>query len=99
MAKIAIAPGSVVDTQGTGVVTASNLTVKSGGQSILVAGDIVSPHGTHTGTITLTAATCSTTVKIGGKGIALATTKATCGGPAPSPPQTMLTLSPTVNAT
>ena len=99
MTQIAIAPGTVVDTQGTGVVTASNLTVKSGGQSILVAGDLVSSHGTHTGKITLTAATCSTTVKIGGNGIALATTKATCGGPAPTPPKTMLTLSPTVNAT
>jgi uncharacterized Zn-binding protein involved in type VI secretion len=95
MTAIAIAPGKVIDTQGTGVVTASNLTVKSGGQSILVADDLVSPHGTHLGTIRLTAATCSKTVKIGGKGIALATTKATCGGPT----ATMLALSPTVNAT
>lgn len=96
MTAIAIAPGKVVDTQGTGTIPSpSNTTVKSGGQPILVAGDVVTPHGTHTGTITLTSGTCSTTVKINGKGVALATTKATCGGPT----ATMLALSPTVNAT
>lgn len=95
MAAVVKAPGTVVDAQGTGTVTASNTTVLSGGKPLLVAGDVVTPHGTHTGTITLTAATCSTKVKIGGKGIALATTKATCGGPT----ETMLTLAPTVQAT
>ena len=95
MAAVVKAPGTVVDTQGTGTVTPSNTTVFSGGQPLLVAGDVVTPHGLHTGAITLTAATCSKTVKINGKGVALATTKATCGGPT----ATMLTLAPTVLAT
>ena len=81
MPSVVINPGTVVDGQGTGAITASNTTVNSLAQPILLAGDVVAPHGTHTGTITIDPETCSTSVFINGRGVAIEGSLSTCGGP------------------
>ena len=82
MPSVAIAPGTVVDSAGTGVVTPSNATVTSGGSPILLIGDVVSTHSsggtTHPAN---TIATGSATVRINGKGVAYSGSVAACGGP------------------
>tara|TARA_Y100000389_G_C17468498_1_gene527999 strand:- start:5855 stop:6142 length:288 start_codon:yes stop_codon:yes gene_type:complete len=81
MPAVAIAPGTVVDTAGTGAITASNVTVKSLGKSILVVGDVVAAHTagatTHPAT---TISTGSATVKINGKPVAYSGSVAGCAG-------------------
>lgn len=81
MPSVAINPGTVVDAQGTGAITSTNTTVTSLAQPILLAGDVVAPHGTHTGTITINPATCSTSVFINGIGVAIEGSLSTCSGP------------------
>ena len=81
MPSIAIAPGTVVDNAGTGVITPSNSTVTSGGSLVLLKGDVVSAHSvggtSHPPSIVNTG---SATVTVNGKGVAYSGSRATCGG-------------------
>jgi uncharacterized Zn-binding protein involved in type VI secretion len=82
MPSVAIAPGTVVDAAGTGVITPSNATVTSGGSPILLIGDVVSTHSSGSTTHPANAiATGSATVRINGKGVAYSGSVAACGGP------------------
>lgn len=81
MPAVAIAPGTVVDTAGTGAITASNLTVKSLNKSILVVGDVVAAHSSGGTTHPANAiSTGSSTVKINGKPVAYSGSVAGCAG-------------------
>jgi len=82
MPSVAIAPGTVVDTAGTGAITPSNATVLSGGSPILLQGDVVTTHTSGATTHPTNAiATGSATVRINGKGVAFQGSVAGCGGP------------------
>ena len=81
MPAVAISPGTVVDTAGTGAITASNITVKSLGQNILVVGDVVAAHSSGGNTHPATTITSgSATVKINGKPVAYSGSVAGCAG-------------------
>ena len=91
MPAVAVAPGTVVDVAGTGLITPSNVTVLVNGAAILTVGDIVAAH-TAGGTThpVNTISTGSASVFINGQPVAYSGSVAACGGPVTT------TISPTV---
>lgn len=77
-----VAPGTVVDSAGTGVITPGQAKYFAGGSLILAVGDVVATHTlgkiTHP---TNAIATGSAKVTIGGRPVAYSGSVAACGGP------------------
>ena len=78
MPTIMVAPGAVVDSQGTGAITPTFTKYTAGGSAILAVGDVVASHGTHAASAI---ASGSAKVTIGGKAVAVLGSLSTCGGP------------------
>ena len=78
MPTIMVAPGTVVDSQGTGAITPTFTKYTAGGSAILAVGDVVAAHGTHGASAI---ASGSAKVTIGGKAVAVLGSLSTCGGP------------------
>lgn len=101
MSFVWVAPGAIKDGQGVAAITPNPAAAAAGvtisGSVPILEGSVVTPHGSHTGTITIDPSTCAkATVTIAGLRVAIATTTATCGGGIdPGPPPK--TLSPTVS--
>ena len=81
MPAIMVAPGAVVDSQGTGAITPTFTKYTFGlpgtGAAILAVGDVVAAHGTHGASAI---ASGSAKVTIGGKAVAVAGSLSSCGG-------------------
>ena len=97
MAAIWITPGFTYSkTQGEGAITPIPCNVTINGGTPILEGSVVAPHGTHTGTITINTGLGPSNILIGGKRVAIATSKASCGdgiapGPPDPPPKTLST--------
>ncbi|MBB38075.1 MAG: hypothetical protein CL515_03895 [Actinobacteria bacterium] len=82
MPSIAVSPGTVVDTAGTGAITPAFAKYTAGGVPILAIGDVVAAHSSGGNTHPATAITTgSVKCTIGGKGIAFSGSVAGCAGP------------------
>lgn len=77
MPTIMVAPGTVVDSQGTGAITPTFTKYTAGGSAMLAVGDVVAAHGTHGASAI---ASGSAKVTIGGKAVAVAGSLSSCGG-------------------
>ena len=90
MPAIWISPGETWNaSEGTGAITPHPDTpaVTIEGGTPILEGSVVAPHGSHTGTITIDTGLGPSSVTIGGKRVAIATSTASCGdGIAPGPP-------------